>query len=70
MAQQQQQADAQMQQQQLQQQIELSRENREDVQNSEIEKIQVKTAGQIEIDNNKIKGDLYKTQLKADNDRI
>lgn len=67
-AQQEQQANAQAQQQQMQTQVQLSREDREDRQKSELEKVAAQTEGQIMIDNNKMKGKMFENQQKSDNE--
>ena len=53
------QAQNQMAQQQMQTQLQIAQENREDLQLNEKENIQLKTQGQIQIDNNKAENEMH-----------
>lgn len=64
------QAAAQMQQQQLQTQLQIANDDREDRQAAEIEKVVVQGQVQMEVDNNKAKNEMYRTNLEAQNDII
>lgn len=63
-------AEAENQKMKLQTQLQISRENREDIQQHDINKIAAQTEGQIAIDNNKIKGKMAENQQKTDNDLL
>jgi len=66
-AQEQMKANAEMQQQKLETQLQISRENREDIQTHDINKIAAQTEGQIAIDNNKMKGKMVENQIESEN---
>ena len=66
----QQQNDAAMQEQALQTQIQIAQEDREDLQKASQDDIVLSAQMQMEIDNNKAKGKMFETQIKAENDII
>lgn len=70
MAQQQQKADAEANEKNLQMNLQISRENREDTQNSRIDEIEAKINGQMAIDNNKAGHKIVENRDKSINQSI